>query len=137
MLTEDELRTVLRDLDNVVPRERVLTLQVLESAPTGSPALLPRLRQLLADDTPSLIGLPYLYGEVRWVAAHTLAAELRAAGSDEPVVVRDVPYPVRSDELGRMAEAAQIRTGSGHDGYLAAFTELRARGLLELTTLTL
>ncbi|MFC5747977.1 hypothetical protein [Actinomadura rugatobispora] len=137
MYTDDDLEQVLRDLASDVPRERVLTLQVLVYEPTGTERLLPRLRELLDDRTPALLGLPYLYGEVRWIAAHTLAKEYRACGIGERVVVADIPYPLGVNALGALAEAHHIVTRGGHEGCLAAFAELRARGLLEVTTLSL
>ena len=84
----------------------------------------------------ALLGIPYQYGEVRWLAAHALAAERRAAaGRAEPVVVADIPVPLGVEALAALAAEAGLPDGAGHEGLLAWFAELREQHRLPLITL--
>ncbi|CCH32287.1 hypothetical protein ABZ816_33990 [Actinosynnema sp. NPDC047251] len=99
--------------------------------------MLPALEDLLGDDPPDLLAIPFLFGEVRWAAAQALAAERRASAVAEPVVLARVPLPLTSDGLSDLATDAGLPLRGGVEGKLASFVELRERGLLPLTDLRL
>jgi hypothetical protein len=128
---------VLDGLSNDDPRERVVMLEVLSEDPTGSPDVLDRVRELMADETPTVLSLrpaqAAVYGEVRYAAARALAAEHRAGGVGEPVVLADVPSPLDADQVATLRDRAGMRSL----GPLDAYAELRQRGLIPSTTVRL
>lgn len=137
MATSDEIAEIIDMLKSPDAHRRTTMLGVLAQEPGGDPRLLPVVEGLLADDTPDLISVPMLFGEVRWVAAHALAAERRAADVPAPVELRGVPRPLTSDELSHLVDEAGLPRRGGVDGMLASFTALRERGLLPVTDLRL
>lgn len=104
--------------------------------PTGDARVLPLLEDLLEDRTPCNIwGCFYAYVEVRWVAAHALAAELFAGGPYDPVRVPEVVAPLVWHELMALRQAAHIppphvNPATGLENVLETFTLLHDRGLL-------
>ena len=127
---DGSVRDVLEALSSDDPRERVIMLQVLSENPTGSPQVLGRVGELMDDDALTVLSLPYVYGEVRYVAARALVAERRAAGVAEPVVLVDVPSPLGTDEVATLRDRAGLRSMEP----LAAYAELRGRGQIPPTT---
>jgi hypothetical protein len=129
VLADDELGEFLTELSNDDAEQRVIALRVLARNPGGDPRLLPQLRELLADRTVTVLWIPFEYGEVRWMAAEALAAEYRAAGIDEPVVLDDAPYPLDSGSINALANKAGVDL-KGVPGAAHRFAALRDRGLL-------
>ncbi|MEU7532372.1 hypothetical protein AB0A74_42020 [Saccharothrix sp. NPDC042600] len=137
MLTDEELGEIVDILKASDAHRRTTMLGVLAKAPTGDPRVLPVVEELLADDTPDLISVPMLFGEIRWVAAHALAAERRAASVPTPVELEGIPQPLSSDELSALVDRSGLPRRAGVDGMLTSFAALRERGLLPVTTLRL
>ncbi|MEU7532371.1 hypothetical protein AB0A74_42015 [Saccharothrix sp. NPDC042600] len=140
MLPGDEFEELLRDLRSPDAHTRTIALDLLVRKPTGDPRVLTAVEALLSDDTPDVLSVPYLFGEVRWAAAHALAAERSASGVHLAVELRDVPRPLSLTELSDAADAAAIATSptdNGLDALLQSFAALRERGLLPMTTLRL
>ncbi|MFI9817836.1 hypothetical protein [Saccharothrix variisporea] len=137
MLTDDELHEIVDMLNASDAHRRTTMLGVLAQDPSGDSRLLPAVEALLADDTPDLISIPMLFGEVRWLAAHALAAERRAAGVPTAVELPGVPEPLTSDELSNLVDRAGLPRRGGVDGMLTSFAALRERGLLPVTDLRL
>jgi hypothetical protein len=81
--------------------------------------------------------VPLLIGEMRWLAAHALAALRRTLELDIPVVLDDAVAPLDSTALSAAAEAAGVRLQGGVEGLLATYTELAQRGALAKTRLVL
>lgn len=100
-----DVKALLSELANDDPRIRVIALQDVARDPTGDPELLGRLEPLMADTTPTLLWLPYAFGEVRWEAAKALAAERAIQNIDTAVRLVDVPKPMKAHELGSVAES--------------------------------
>jgi hypothetical protein len=130
----DEILAMLADPD---PRGRVLMLQVLASSPTGSSRLLPRLELLTSDTEVTVLGLPFMFGEVRWAAAHALAAERKIQEVAEPVALTGIAIPLGSDSIARIAETHDVRRTGGIEGLIAAYTALRDQHRVPTTKLEL
>ncbi|GAA0234806.1 hypothetical protein GCM10010492_37160 [Saccharothrix mutabilis subsp. mutabilis] len=137
MLTGEEFGEIVDILKASDAHRRTTMLGVLAKEPTGDPRVLPVVEELLADDTPDLISVPMLFGEIRWVAAHALAAERRAASVPTPVELVGIPQPLSSDELSALVDRSGLPRRAGVDGMLTSFAALRERGLLPVTTLRL
>lgn len=130
-----EVVAFLRDPD---PDQRVTMLRVLRSDPSGDSRLVPILTDLLEDRHVALLGIPLNFGEVRWLAAHVLAAEYRQAKVTHPIVMRDVPIPMTSNALSLMAEARRITVDrTGISGQVQQYDLLRAMGAIKTIDLTL
>lgn len=136
MTSDDETAEVLEDLASDDPTTRVLVLLDLAEHPTGRPEVVAAVRRLTDDRTPAVIRVPYAFGEVRWVAAYALIAELRAQGRVEQISIEDIAEPLDVNELGVLELQAGINRG-GLDGLRESYAELRDRGLLRTTTLVL
>lgn len=102
---------------------RVAMLWVLVEDPTGHPVVRAAVEALLDDRRAAMLQAPIQIGEVRWLAAHALAAERKAAGIDDPVRLTDVIGPVALTDL------------PGHGTPLARFEQGRAAGRLPLENL--
>jgi len=109
---------------------RSVMLRVLMMEPLADERILPSLEELLTDTTPCVIAIPHRFGEVRWLAAHALAKERQALGISEPVVLHNVVIPLDTNELGRLAEEAQLHSRGGLEGILEDFAQLQARDKL-------
>ncbi|MBL8919489.1 MAG: hypothetical protein JNJ54_11550 [Myxococcaceae bacterium] len=108
---EDALLERLRGAD---VRRRVAALRALMGAPRASLPAMAAVEALLDDRTPTILSLPIRIGEVRFLAAETLAA-LRARIPElrHDVVVLDPGYPTLSPvELGPLARAAGCDTAT-------------------------
>lgn len=74
---------------------------------------------------------PGYLAELRWFAAKALAAELRAAGARDQILLRDVVVPIR---VGRLCELAEEEFGEAAADWSLEqrFERLRAAGGLEM-----
>jgi hypothetical protein len=126
-------------LESGDPEERAETLWAIARSPTGRADLLPRLEALLADEAICVVSLPRYFGEVRWAAAHALAAERKAQKIAQPITVKAVLKPIASDALHAARTAAGVPLPKTHG--VAAERELvealRALGKLERYDLSL
>lgn len=136
-LRDSDLADILAFLNDPDPRQRVIMLQDLASHPTGDVRLLPHLEQLLTDESPALIGLPFTFGEVRWTAAFALSAERKAQHIERRVSLGFVPIPLSVDELSSLADSMHVEHRAGIEGLIDAYAELQARGVLPKHDLTL
>lgn len=137
MFTDDELAETIKWLESSNVADRAITLKSLWVWPSGDERLLPHVKRLLEDKTPCVVGIPVRYGEIRWLAAHALAAELKALGRQEPVRLADVVKPIDQEALVDLAQATNIAIGPDSNGPLNAFAELQARNKLPLYDLEL
>jgi hypothetical protein len=144
MLTQNELTELTQDLaseaNDALPSEdvafRAATLEVLWQYPSADARVLPYLERLLYDETPCLLGIPYIFGEIRWLAAKALAAERAALGINEPVRVR-VVRPAETMDIMRAADAADFSLRGGVDGLLVDLAILRDMGYMPMIELEL
>lgn len=133
MASDDVVAETLESLAGDDASVRAGALLHLRRYPTGSPEVAAAVRAMLTDLTPVNVDVPYIYGELRWAAAHALAAEHRAGSVAEPVVLADVPGPLSDVDMEPLAKAA----GLGDREPPAVYAALRERNLTPLTTITL
>ncbi|GLL08156.1 hypothetical protein GCM10017581_099160 [Dactylosporangium matsuzakiense] len=117
--------TPLQDItgDDLDRRVNAL-LGIMEEPRPPADGLLSAVRDLLVDATPVLLPGFDVVVQMRVLAAHTLAALLRAGGSADPVVLDDVPEPVRADRLTESAGGPEPATPP------ALFARALAHGVL-------
>lgn len=131
MSSAEDIAGLLERLASAEPRRRANALRALSAAPVAEPRLLQAAEALLADETLTLLSIPYRFGEVRLEAAAAVAALRGALQMREAVRLVDVPVVLTTDAIGRLARAAGVVTeGSGIDGVLATLGRLRALGLV-------
>src|SRR5947207_1389726 len=70
---DQEIEEIARALAAKEVDVRVSMLQVLEETPIADARLLVPLERLLEDRRPCVLSIPYVFGEVRWLAARVLA----------------------------------------------------------------
>lgn len=137
--SEEETNEVLQFLVDPDPQTRFYALEAVNRQPSGNPTLRERVRESIADATPVIVGLPYIFGEIRWMAAKAYASERRASGVGKPLTI-EVTLPINIEllavaatEAGLDFEQSVLREGAR--GYLPIFATLRERGLLKTATL--
>jgi hypothetical protein len=101
---EDEIPLLLADLASADVQDRVAVLKVLAEDPTGDPRVAAAIEPLLDDRTPCVLTAPPSYGELRWLAAHALAAERHAGGQPPDVLLRDAVAPMNAEQLAVLAQ---------------------------------
>jgi hypothetical protein len=99
-------------------------LKVLAIDPLGDQRILPYLEALLTDTTPCLVAIPYMFGEIRWLAARALAKERAVLGIEEKVYLHNVVKPLNTQTLADLGKEAHIQGYGGIDGILEMFAEL-------------
>lgn len=128
----------LDELSSENPRQRANMLRVLGEYPRVDARVLTACERLLADDTITLLGLPYRFGEVRAVAAEAVWAIRVAMGSQEPVVVEDALPVYSTNGVAELAKTAGIAIEPGGvDGVLATLVKLAAAGKVPRKTISL
>ena len=132
MLSDYELDEMIEDLRSHKTSIRVATLECLRQDPSKDRRVLPHLEDLLEDRTPSIVMLPYRFGEIRWLAAHALAAERAALGIKEPVRLQDVVRPLSTEEFVAIRNKVGIEVKGGIEGVLKSMRTLREIGKLPL-----
>ena len=128
MLTEEEYPEIIADLTGNNTSIKSDLLRVLCQHPSADRRILPYLSRLLYDKSPCLLSIPYLFGEIRWLAAHALAAERAALGIQKPVSLRQVVKPLDTGDIVRAEYAAGIKPRGGVDGLLINFGILNDMG---------
>ena len=137
MLTNEEFREVVKYLTSQEVGLRIAALKDLWQFPSADPRILPYLEHLLYDKAPCILGYPYVFGEVRWLAARALAAERAALGISEPVQLPSVVRPAETMDIMRAADAANFRLRGGVDGLVADLAILRDMGYMPMVALHL
>jgi hypothetical protein len=131
-LSADEIRAFVDLLRGDQPTRRVSALKALRLAPTLEPAVVEAIEALLSDRQVAILSLPILYGELRYLAAETLAATRAVAGRMDDIVVLDPGYgtlkPAALGQATRDAEAAGHRVPALDP--LERYAWLRDHGLL-------
>ncbi len=76
-----------------------------QSVPTGNTEIITYLEQLIEDTRLCLLDrrIPYIYGELRWLAARVLACEYAYQGIETPIILKDVIQPIRRSDASRIA----------------------------------
>lgn len=130
MLNNQELSEIIEDLTSSDASLRCAMLRVLWDDPAADARILPYLERLLYDKTPCLLAIPYRFGEIRWLAAHALAAERAALGIMKPVRLRNVVPPLDTGGVVNHEDKAGIDGRGGVEGVLENFAILNDRGYL-------
>lgn len=136
MLTDQEFTELLEDMYSDELSLRVAAVRNLWRYPTADPRILPYLEELLHDTTPCLLGIPYIFGEIRWLAAKALAAERAALGINEPVCVT-VVKPADTMDIMRAADKANFDLQGGVDGLIEDLGRLHQMGYMPMTLMEL
>lgn len=137
MLSDKELQELLEDLYSENLSMRVAVLKDLEQYPSGDTRVLSYLEALLDDKTPCVVSIPYLFGEIHWLAAHALAAERKVLGIKEPVSLKGIVRPLDTEEFDALRKVAGIEDRGGVEGVLESFSTLREMGRLPVYDLEL
>ncbi len=137
MPTDEERDKLIAWLRHPYPAEREAALAVLWEYPSGDDALRACIEALLEDRTPVVVGMPYFFCELRWVAAHALSAERAAAGIAEPVRLQGIPRPLTGEMLWALLEKHGLPVRGGVQGALQGFSRLRDLGGLPVVDLEL
>ena len=132
MLTQEEFREVVKYLTSQEVGLRVAALKDLWQFPSADTRILPYLEDLLHDKTPCILGFPYIFGEIRWLAARALASERATLGISEPVQLPSVVRPAETMDMMRAADAANFRLRGGVDGMVADLAILRDMGYMPM-----
>ena len=136
-LTDQEFTELVEDLTGDNFSLRVATLQVLWEEPSGDKRILPHLERFLHDKTPCLLGVPYIFGEIRWLAAQALAAEREVQGMTEPVYLQNIVKPIYTEGISLAEKAAGVEFKWGVEGVLENLAILRDMGYLPMYDLEL
>lgn len=114
------------------PTRRVSMLSVLITHPDPRTEVVAELERLCADRTCACLAIPYLYGEIRLLAAEALAAA-RAVREDFRPVVLAVPRAMGADRMEPFRVGAGIASIGGPRP-LEAYRLLRDGGHLPVLT---
>ncbi|MGB0383961.1 MAG: hypothetical protein ACPGWR_03975 [Ardenticatenaceae bacterium] len=137
MLTNEEWKESVEHLTGSDLSFKVVTLKDFWRYPSADPRLLPYLEDLIHDKTPCLLGIPYVFGEVRWLAAKALTAEREALEICKPVRLQNVVRPIDMKEYTSARKTAQVELKVGVEGVLENIAILRDMGYLPLIDLNL
>lgn len=137
MLTKQEFVGVVEHLTGDDLSLRVAALKDLWHYPSSDERILPYLEQFLHDKTTCIIARPYLFAEVRWLAANALAAERKALAIDQVVELQHVVRPLDMRTYNKARKAANISFRVGVEGVLENLSILRDMGYLPMYDLLL
>ena len=136
MLTNEEFNGTIQHLTGPEIGLRVGALKDLWQYPSADPRVLPYLEERLNDKTPCILGYPYIFGEIRWLAAKALAAERAALGINQPVQVR-VVRPAETRDIILAEYEAGISGRGGVEGLLESLALARDMGYMPMIDLEL
>lgn len=136
-MAENDFEETLQNLQSDDISLRAAVLKTLMISPIADRRIVPHLESLLTDKTPCLVSLPYMFGEMRWLAAQALAKEYQALGIAETVRLPGVVVPLSSQQLAKAEQDARLHGRGGVDGRLEIFQKLNEMGKLPLYDLVL
>lgn len=137
MLSKQEFSEFVEDINSEDISLIVATLNDLRDYPSADRRVLPYLERLLDDKRACLLAIPYIFGEIRWVAAKALLAEREALGIHEPIRILNVLQPIDMRGYAKARRAANISIRGGVEGVLENLAILRDMGYLPLYDLIL
>lgn len=131
MSSEVNIDSLLLRLASENPKTRANALRGLAAVPLADQRLLAAAESLLSDESLTLLGIPYTFGEVRCIAADAVAALRGALNNPEAVRLQQVPIPLSTNGIGALAREAGLEdTVSGIEGSLELLHRLREIGAL-------
>lgn len=134
-MTVSDVDYLIEKLGSPNPTDRVRALQAIIREPIASPALLTATEKLLHDRELCVLQIPYLFGEIRIIAAEAVAAIRVQLGIKGLVEVPDAFPALKHDDVARLAEEAGLDIGTGNEGTLAALRTLLAMGRVPTRTI--
>ena len=137
MLSKQEFNEFVEDISSGHSDLIVATLKDLRDYPSADKRVLPYLERLLDDKTPCLLAIPYIFGEIRWLAAKALLAEREALGIGESIFVPNVVRPIDTKGVMRAANAANIAIRGEVEGVLETLALARDMGHVPMSDLIL
>lgn len=137
MLTHEDFTELMEDLNGEDVSLKAVTLRAFWQLPSKDARVMPHMERLLDDKSPCLLGIPYIFGEIRWLAAQALTAERKALGISRTVQLQNVVQPIYTKGIIQAAHAANIRVKAGIEGVLETFATLRDMGYLPTYNLIL
>jgi len=123
-VSADDIQYQLHQLASPDARERVRMLHSIAAEPDADRSVLRACEKLLTDREICLVSIPYRFGEVRFVAADAVSALRESLGIQVPVKVEDTFTPCSTDEVARLARAADVPMLGGVSGVLDALKRL-------------
>jgi len=102
MSTQFSIDEIIENLTSDDLNDIVNMLRMLEYQPTGDKRVIPYIKTLLIDDRIHIVGIPIMYGSIKWLAAQVLRVEQKACGISEPVIIRDAFVPLSQNQLGKL-----------------------------------
>lgn len=130
MLTDQDFIELMEDLNSEDVSLKAATLRAFWKLPSGDKRVLSHLEGLLDNKIPCVLGYPYMFGEVRWLAAKALAAEQEAQGNHKLVRLQNVVIPIDTMGIMQAADSANIRVQGGVEGIIETFVTLHEMGYL-------
>jgi hypothetical protein len=137
MLTDQEFSEFVEDMTVENISKKAAMLRAISKLPSADKRVTLYLERLLHDTTPCLLGIPYIFGEIRWLAAKALAAEREALAIRETVRLQNVVRPLNTMGIMRAADAANVRVRGGVEGLLETLGKLQEMDKLPLYDLYL
>jgi hypothetical protein len=137
MLTYEDFTELMKELNGEDVSLKAVTLKGFWQLPSKDARVLPHLERLLDDKSPCLLGIPYIFGEIRWLAAQALTAERKTLGISRTVQLQNVVQPIYTRGIIQAAHAANIRVKAGIEGVLETFAILRDMDYLRTYNLIL
>lgn len=137
MLSNEDFTAFVEEVNSDNPSKRASMLRALQKFRLVDERVLPHLEYLLHDKSPCILGFPYIFGEVRWLAARALVAERTALGITEPVRLQNVVKPIDTAGIMKAEDAAELDGEGGVEGLLQSLGILRDMGYLPTYNLTL
>lgn len=118
------------------PCDRITALRGISLAPLPDRRLLALCEALLDDQTITLAGIPFTFGEVRWYAADAVAALRGALNISDPVVIPDAFAPVTAATAEGLLKAAGVEVKGGLEAVAEALGALAKLGRLPRQKIT-
>ncbi|WP_162240343.1 hypothetical protein [Nocardia arizonensis] len=134
---EDNFEYVAKTLQDEDEEERLSTLWTLVHLPLSDERIVPYLQEAMNDTAVAILELPYVYGELRWLAAQALFREYCALGINATVELRGVPKPLDSSEMGEFLRDDSLLDYLVHLDMVDNYRELRDLGKIPIVDLVL
>ncbi len=134
-MSAEDIPFQLRQLGSVDARERVRMLYSIAARPDPEPSILLACEKLLGDREICLLSIPYRFGEVRFVAAEAVSALRESLGIHVPVKLEGTFTPCTSDDVARLARAADVPMLGGVSGTVEALKRLVEMRCVPLRTI--
>jgi hypothetical protein len=124
---DEEIRRLQDLIESNDVSKLAIYLRVHPDYATGNSEIMTILTSLLADRRLCLIGIPYHFGEIRYLAALALQEERKKAGITVPMEI-EVVLPLTPIQIGNLADQYGIESLDT----LEQFSQLIAMNVVEM-----